>query len=223
MVIGVAVLALLLALGSAAVSWRALDQAQTARDIASARGPAAPSAPAAEPIPSGPAVSADPEQTAASPEEPPRSPGTPPEITAETVYKPKYENQSLTLKTADCFAKMQVDLDEPRANVGSGKADVELGCRNNTPWFELAPGVEGSEAAKAGMKPGECGDAIRSAPIAAQTRVPLRKGSWLCVTTNFQTASAQRDEWRMILVEIVSIGNDGAVVIRATAWDIPTD
>ncbi|MEU4556680.1 hypothetical protein [Micromonospora violae] len=223
MVIGVAVLALLLALGSAAVSWRALDQAQTARDIASARGPAAPSAPAAEPIPSGPAVSADPEQTAASPEEPPRSPGTPPEITAETVYKPKYDNQSLILKTADCFTRMQVDLDEPRANVGSGNADVAFGCSNGNPWFRLASGVEGSETAKAGMKPGECGDAIRSAPIAQGTVVPLRKGSWLCVRTNYRTAYAQRDEWRVILVEIVSIGNDGAVVIRATAWDIPTN
>ncbi|MEU8330813.1 hypothetical protein [Micromonospora sp. NPDC048839] len=187
-----------------------------------ATGPTASAGPA-NPVPGNPASSVPPPTATSSVR--PRSPATPPKIDAQAVYEPEYENQSLTLKTADCFKKMQVDLDDPRANVGSDASEMSLdpGCQGGAPWIRLDGGVEGSEAAAAGMKPGECYDAIRTSPIAEGAEVPLRKGSWLCVRTNFQTASAQRDDWRIVLVEVVSLGNDRAVVIRATAWNIPKD
>ncbi|TNH21473.1 hypothetical protein FHG89_31485 [Micromonospora orduensis] len=222
MVIAVAALALLVSLGSAIVSWRALDQAQTARDIASARAPVGSTDSGPAPAPSDPATTTDSPQTTVAPEEPPRSPGTPPELSEQTVYEPKYENQSLTLKPTDCFKEMQVDLDEPRANVGSNTTDMALnaGCPG-APFIELAAGVEGSEAASAGMKPAECNNSIRSAPIAAGAEVPLRKGSWLCIRTNYAAAREQRDRWRMVLLEVVTINNDRTTVIRVTAWNIP--
>ncbi|MEW1589194.1 hypothetical protein AB0283_27545 [Micromonospora vinacea] len=224
MVVAVAVLALLVAVGSAAVSWRALDQAQTARDIASARQPVGSTGtePVAD-LPSTPGA-ADPAQATASPEELPRSPGTPPELSEQTVYEPKYENQSLTLKPTDCFKEMEVDLDEPRANVGSNSTEMALnaGCPG-APFIKLANGVEGSEAATAGMKPAECNNSIRSAPIASDAEVPLRKGSWLCIRTNYAAARELRDRWRMVLLEVVAINNDRTTVIRVTAWNIPED
>ncbi|SCE68874.1 hypothetical protein GA0070607_0397 [Micromonospora coriariae] len=222
MVITVAALALLVALGSAAVSWRALDQAQTARDIASARAPVGSTGPGPVSVPSSPAGPGDPQQPTATPEEPPRSPGTPPALNEQTVYEPEYENQSLTLKSADCFAKMRVDLDEPRANVGANGSEFSLdpGCQGGAPWIRLDDGVEGSETTAA-MKPGECYNAIRASPIAEGAEVPLRKGAWLCLSTNYAAARERRDEWRMVLVEVVSINNDRTVVIRATAWNIP--
>ncbi|WP_091095638.1 hypothetical protein [Micromonospora citrea] len=226
--IGIASLALLAALGSAVVSWRALDQANTARDIASARAPVG--APAATPDggassapePAGPTATPDGEGT---PGGAPRPPGEPPELNERTVYRPNYEGQSLTLKPAECFTEMRVDLDEPRANVGSNGAEFTLspGCQAGAPYVQLSTGVDGSEAARAGMRPQECADAIRAAPIAENAEVPLRKGGWLCIRTNYGKARERRDEWRMVLVEVVSISNDRAVVIKATAWDIPED
>lgn len=229
LVIGVASLALLASLGSAVVSWRALDQARTARDIASARSPVA--VPTTGPVgggapsPTEPAGSGGTPGAGGEPGEAPRSPGEPPELNEQTVYEPKYEAQSLTLRPAECFTEMRVDLDEPRANVGSNGAEFTLnpGCQAGAPYVQLSPGVDGSEAAHAGMRPQECADAIRAAPIAENAEVPLRKGGWLCFSTNFAKARERRDDWRMVLVEVVSISNDRAVVIKATAWDIPED
>ncbi|RQX11014.1 hypothetical protein DLJ58_09850, partial [Micromonospora arida] len=221
-VIAVAALALLVSLGSAVVSWRALDQAQTARDIASARAPVGSTDTGPAPAPSSSAAGTDSRPASATPEEPPSSPGTPPELSEQTVYEPKYDNQSLTLKPTDCFKEMEVDLDEPRANVGSNTTDMALnaGCPG-APFVKLANGVEGSEAATAGMKPAECNNSIRSAPIAVDAEVPLRKGSWLCIRTNYAAAREQRDRWRMVLLEVVTINNDRTTVIRVTAWNIP--
>ncbi|MET8234465.1 hypothetical protein ABZS77_27705 [Micromonospora sp. NPDC005298] len=219
-VIAVAALALLVSLGSAAVSWRALDQARTARDIASARGPLGPTGGA--PAPSDPAPPSDAPQTSPAREDSPRAPGTPPDIPETAVYEVKYENQSLTLRPGDCFTKMRVDLDEPRANVGLNGWEFSLDpdCQDGAPSIGLSDGTKGSEATTA-MKPGECYDAIRSAPIAEGAKVPLRKGSWLCISTNYAAAQERRDRWRMVLVEVTSISNDRTVVIRATAWNIP--
>ncbi|MCX4385413.1 hypothetical protein OG777_00535 [Micromonospora peucetia] len=227
--IGIACLALLAALGSAAVSWRALDQARTARDIASARSPL--TAPPAEPGDSGASSSPTPAGSepapggSGEPGDTPRSPGEPPELNPQTVYKTSYEAQSLTLKPADCSSEMYVDLDEPRANVGFNGAEfaLEADCQAGAPYIQLRSGVRGSEAARAGMKPQECWDAIRAAPIADEDEVPLRKGGWLCIHTNYTQARERRDDWRMVLIEVVSISNERAVVIRSTAWNIPDD
>ncbi|MEV7330246.1 hypothetical protein [Micromonospora sp. NPDC093244] len=215
-----AALALLVSLGSAILSWRALDQAQTARDIASARGPVGSTG--GVPAPSDPAPPSDAPQTSPIPEDSPRDPGTPPDIPETAVYEVEYENQSLTLRPGDCFTKMRVDLDEPRANVGTNGWEFSLdpGCQGGTPNITLSDGVEGSETTAA-MKPGECYNAIRSSPIAEGAEVPLRKGAWLCLSTNYAAARERRDEWRMVLMEVISINNDRTVVIRATAWNIP--
>ncbi|MEU4382699.1 hypothetical protein [Micromonospora echinofusca] len=228
-VLGIAVLALLASFGSAVVSWRALDQARTARDIASARSPIvvptatpAGSESSSLPSPSDPAVTPD---GGTGPAEAPRSPGQPPVLNERTVYQAEYEAQSLTLNPAKCFAEMYVDLDEPRANVGLGSSDLTFSpdCQAGAPYVQLGAGVDGSEMARAGMRPQECADAIRAAPIAENAEVPLRKGSWLCVSTSYAKARERRDDWRMVLIEVVSISNERSVVLRATAWNIPED
>ncbi|MEU4402330.1 hypothetical protein [Micromonospora orduensis] len=222
-VVAVAALALLVSLGSAVVSWRALDQAQTARDIASARGPVGSTDTA--PAPSDPpAAPTDAAPTPTVPEDSPRPPGTPPDVRPEAVYEVEYESQTLTLKPADCFTRMSVDLDEPRANVAVNGSEFFLdpNCQGGAPVIKLRDGAQGSETTTA-MKPGECFNAIRSAPIAENADVPLRKGSWLCLSTNYAAAQERRDRWRMVLMEVISINNDRTVVIRATAWNIPED
>lgn len=228
-VLGIAVLALLASFGSAVVSWRALDQARTARDIASARSPlvATTATPTSSESSSRPSSSEPPETPdgGGGPGEAPRPPGQPPVLNERTVYQEKYEAQSLTLNPAKCFAEMYVDLDEPRANVGLGSSDLTFSpdCQAGAPYVQLGAGVDGSEAARAGMRPQECADAIRAAPIAENAEVPLRKGTWLCVSTSYAKARERRDDWRMVLVEVVSISNERSVVLRATAWNIPED
>jgi hypothetical protein len=50
---------------------------------------------------------------------------------------------------------------------------------------------------------------------------PVHKGIAICLTTDYAAAKARGDRWRMVLVEVVGIDNDGAVTVQLTAWDIP--
>ncbi|MFC6017031.1 hypothetical protein ACFP2T_12550 [Plantactinospora solaniradicis] len=220
-------MALLLALGSTVFAWRAIDQAKDAKDIAIGRLPVAGGGPAtdAPEAPTAPST-ADQGQTPAeattAPDDVPRSPGEPPELNERTVYQPEYEKQSLTLR-ARCGYDMYADLDEPRARVDGAGHDLRFtaACGNEPSSLRLGEGVQGSESARPGMTPQECVDAIRTAPIAEGAKVPVRKASMICVTTNYAAARERGDVWRMALVEIVAVANDGAVTIQATAWNIP--
>ncbi|MBF9134486.1 hypothetical protein I0C86_36985 [Plantactinospora sp. S1510] len=219
--------ALLLALGSTVFAWRAIDQAKDAKDIAIGRASLPGGGPAtdAPATPTGPSTTDQgqtPGDPTTAPDDVPRSPGEPPELNERTVYEPKYEKQSLVLR-ARCSYDMYADLDEPRAAVNEVGYDLRyvMGCGNDAPSLRLGDGVRGSEAARPGMTPQECVDAIRTAPIAQEGRVPVRKATMICVTTNYAAARERGDVWRMVLVEIVAVANDGAVTIQATAWNIP--
>ncbi len=222
--IGISLVALLLAFGSAVFAWRAIDQAKDAKDIAIGRAPvlASNEPPATQPEPTTVDPGQTPGEESAAPDGGPRSPGEPPALGERTVYKPHYEKQVLRL-AAQCNSWSYVDLDEPRVNVGSSGYDLRLsmGCNNAPSRFNLGYGVDGSDAAQIATKPQECADLIRAAPIPREGSVPVRKGIVICLTTDYAAARERGDEWRMVLVEVVAIGNDGAVTVQATAWDIP--
>jgi hypothetical protein len=215
------VLALLVAVGALAVAWRSLDQAQDARDIALAgRAQATPEPPPAQPT--GPA------DNGATPEPPPTTnppvdptgTGEPPPLNPRTVFKIKYEKQSLTLK-AQGNGYMYADLDEPRANVDSNGYDLAVSNGIQTPEFRLGNEVQGSEAGAPGMTPQDCADRIRTAPVGQAADIPVRQGLVLCVMTSFQAARSRGDLQRMVLLEITGVGADKSVTVQATAWDIP--
>ncbi|PMR61348.1 hypothetical protein C1A38_09435 [Verrucosispora sp. ts21] len=219
----VAVLALVLAGGSALFAWRAIDQAKDAKAIALA-GPGRVSSASPPTDPGAPPVATDAPATSGVPagDPPPRSPDEVPELTEQTLYQPKYQKQSLVLK-ATCSSSMYADLDEPRARNESAGTELRFiaGCGNEPTAFRLMDGVEGSEAGRPGMTPQECATQIRLALIAQNARIPARKGSVLCVTTNYRAAKAAGDDWRMVLVEVVGVANDGATTIEVSAWNIP--
>jgi hypothetical protein len=211
-------LSLLVALGSAAFAWRAIDQAQDARDIAlSGGGGAAPATgvsaqpaqpPAAAPDTGAPAPPADPAST------------EPPPLNVNTVFTEEYAKQSLTLTVTSC-RDLAVDLDEPRVNAESGADLILNGACGGTPaLFGLADEVDGSTAGTPGMTPGACADKIRTAPIAG-TGIPVRQGTVICLQTSFPYARSHGDAWRIVLVEVTGVGNDGAVTVQTSAWNIP--
>jgi hypothetical protein len=217
--LAVAGLALLLALGSAVFAWRAIDQAKDAKQVALA-GRAEPVAPAAASPSSSPSSAAEPLPS----EEPvePAGTGEPAPLDERTVYTPKYEKQSLTLKARECNHSMYADLDEPRANVASTGYDLVLSgdCSGNLLYLRLGEGVEGSESGSAGSTPQDCAEQIRTAPL-GEAKVPVRKGVVLCLTTSFVAANERGDDQRMVLVEITGVADGGAVTLKATAWNIP--
>jgi hypothetical protein len=222
--LGVAALALLVAAVSLVVAWRAVDQAGDAKQIALASGTGSASeAPAAAP----PSVASEeaPVPTEApatgAPAVPdPNGSGAPP-LNEQTVYTSKYEKQELTLK-AECSYSMYADLDEPRANVGSSGYDLALTgfCTNRPGYLSLGTGVEGSTSGSSNMTPKDCAEKIRTAPLGDAT-VPARKGSVVCLTTSFAEAQEKGDNQRLVLLEVTGVADDGAVTIKATAWNIP--
>ncbi|WFE39659.1 hypothetical protein [Micromonospora sp. WMMD998] len=222
--LGVAGLALLLALGSAIFAWRAIDQAQDAKDIALRPGTAA--SPSANGEPGGsappPTSSAPTETEGTTPDDTPRSPGEAPALDERTVYRPSYQKEPLVLQAA-CSYSMYVDLDEPRTRNDSTGADIRFtrGCGNEPSTLRLENGVDGTDAASAGTTPQECAKKIRTALIGEAQRIPVRKGTAICITTDYAYARAHGDPWRMALIEVVGVSNDGSTTLQVTGWEIP--
>jgi hypothetical protein len=211
--------ALLVALAAFGVAWRALDQAHDARDIALAgRGQAVPGNQQA----TGPAAASGGSGATAAPPANPNASGEPPPLDQRTVYKVKYDKQTLILKTQSSYS-MYVDLDEPRANVAEEGHDLALVSSYNggVPHFTLGEGVEGSEQGAPGMTPQDCAEKIRIAPINSKAQIPARQGSVLCLTTSFAAAQARGDVRHMVLMEITAVAADAAVTVQLTGWNIP--
>lgn len=223
---GVAVLALLVAAVSLVVAWRAIDQADDARQFALAGGGVAVAPATGAPTP--PPTTAAPPTTAPAATEPatvtdPTSTGEPPPLDARTVYTPKYERQVLTLRVAGCNDSMYIDLDEPRANVGSNDNDLTYynRCAGEASVLRLGDGVEASDTGSPQMTPHDCAERIRTAPLGSEASVPVRKGVVLCVTTSLATARSKGDSQRMVRLEITGVADDRTVTLQSTAWDIP--
>jgi hypothetical protein len=217
----VAVLALIVALASAALSWRALDQANDARDIAKAGQGGVPAGAAS----GQPVVASTLEPSAAGtptvdvPTEP--AEGEPPVLNAQTQYGVKYANQSMTIP-AGCGDYINIDLDEPRVSVDQGDADVQYldPCGNDPGTLALSDDVQGSEAPATTVTPIECADRIRASPL-GQGKQPVRTGRVFCITTSLGAAKSRGDTWKMVVLSIVATGKDGTVSIKASAWNIP--
>lgn len=222
MAVAFALVALVLAVGSALFAWRAIDQAQDAKDIAIGRGPVV-APPPGEPTPDAPPA---PNNTATGElptTNPQTSPGTLPPLDPRANYDRAYEKQELVLRASDdsCSSGMYVDLDEPRANVDSSRHDLALVECNDQLKFSLGPGVEGSDAGEPGMSAQGCDDRIRTNPIPKEATIPARKGLTMCVTPSRAEALNQGDSWRIVLVEVVDTSINESVTVRLTAWKIP--
>jgi hypothetical protein len=218
--LGVAALALAVAVISLVVAWRAVDQAGDAKQLALV-GESGQEAPATQAPAAAPETITQAPPATDAPIEPAPSGTAAPPLNEQTVYKPKYEKQSLTLK-ARCSYHMYADLDEPRANVSESGYDVALTgeCATEPGFLRLGQGVEGSTSGAAGMTPHDCAERIRTSPL-GDASIPARQGTVVCLTTSFAEAQALGENQRLVLFEITGVADDGAVTIKSTAWDIP--
>ena len=66
----------------------------------------------------------------------------------------------------------------------------------------------------------KAGTAARTAPVAG-IGIPVRQGTVVCLQTSFSYARSHGDPWRIVLVEVTGVGNDGTVTVQASAWNIP--
>jgi hypothetical protein len=116
---------------------------------------------------------------------------------------------------------MFADLDEPRGDAERTLADLSY-TRNcyGPSEFSLTDDVDGTAAAAPGMTPADCADKIRTAPVGSAS-LPVRKGIAFCLTTSYAAAVARGDRWRIVLVVVTGVADDGAVSIEASAWNAP--
>ncbi|MEH1013409.1 hypothetical protein V6U90_09880 [Micromonospora sp. CPCC 206060] len=218
MAIAVAALAMVLALVSLLVSWRALDQAGVARDIARAGGGAEPSQSPVARTPAAQDAITEPAREPTSGAEP----GTTvePSLDLRTRYTAKYEKVTLILR-AGCDSSLDIDLDKPEVRVTNGE-DLRFSarCGANPSLFALV-NSRGSQADTPLLTPADCNVRIERAPIGPDITVPARKGVVICVKTSLADARQSGDTWKMALVEVTGTSDDGTVTIEVTAWDIP--
>jgi hypothetical protein len=201
-------LALVLAVTALGLAWRAVERPGRAAPAPGAEGS---DGPAAEPGPAdaaGKAAPAAPDAVA------------PPALDGRTVFTAEYVMQPLVL-TARCGSEMYADLDEPRGNVEYDGADLQFvrGCTATDPSvLGLGDDVDGSVAGTPTMTPQDCIEKIRIAPVGDAT-IPVHKGVALCLTTSYAAAQARGESWRVVLLVVTAVADDGAVTLEVTAWN----
>ncbi|MEU4645127.1 hypothetical protein [Micromonospora sp. NPDC023814] len=215
---GAAGLALVLGLLATALSLRALDQANDARDIARAAGAGRPLAPTP-----GPGEPTDaPTAPAPEPSGAEQTPGTPqPSLNQQTRYTDKYVDQRLNLRAA-CDSSVDIDLDKPEVRVSDGEeVRFTARCGGNSSYFNLTRSTDGTQVDSASLGAADCNDRIEKGAIGPDINVPARKGVAICVRTSLPDAQERGDTWKMALLHVTDVNDDGTVVVTVRAWDIP--
>ncbi|MDT0532034.1 hypothetical protein RM555_23850 [Micromonospora sp. DSM 115977] len=221
--VGAAALAVVLGLLATVLSLRALDQANDARDIARAAGAGRPvDPPPGTDAPSDASTAATPEPTGAAPPSGPTPDGsTEPSLSPQTAYKEKYVDERLTLR-ASCDSNLDIDLDKPEVRVSDGEElRFNARCGGNSSYLNLAAGTKGTQVDAATIGAADCNDRIEKGSIGQDFNVPARKGVVLCVKTSLSDAQERGDTWKMALVQVTDVNDDGTVVLTVRAWDIP--
>jgi hypothetical protein len=219
--VGLAAFAVLLGIASVGLSWQASSKAGEALEKISALSTAQPVRPAAEPT-----VPAATETTSAAGEATPSasatsSAGSDPELSKETQFGVKYENEALRLPLS-CNNGINIDVDEPRVGAESPISDVRFydPCGSGTPYVNLSAGVRGSVTESDSLQPAECVDLIRRSPLSTDNQ-PIRQGQVYCINTSKDAAKSSAESWKMVIMTISAISQDGTVTIEASAWTIP--
>ncbi|WP_229073579.1 hypothetical protein [Actinoplanes sp. DH11] len=217
----VAVLALLLSGAAAVLAWRAGNLAADAVEAAENAG----NAPA---VPAEPTATTPPPTTAPSAEPLPTDPADPtgtgdPTLDPQTQYTEAYVEKAMKVPAA-CNNAVNVDFDEPQVQVDSGIAELyfEDPCGNDPPYFALRPGVRAAKAESEAVQPVACADLLAISPLAYQGREPVRQGNIYCLTSSRNDARTAGIPWRMLVMSVTAVGQDGTIALRASAWNIPS-
>lgn len=220
----VAVLALLAALLSVVLSWRAAGKAGDAVakiDKLVAAGQAAPVAPPPSPADTAAAPTGPVDQPTDAPTDQPT--GSVPTLNAQTPYKISYTDQEMTIP-AGCNTAIYVDLDEPRVQVEYPVSELtySTGCgAGSVGKLQFRDGVDASSVQSAAVTPVDCAEDIRKSPLSNTADQPVRQRQVYCVKTSSNVAAAAGVPWKMVVLSVTSVSQNGAVSLKASAWDIP--
>ncbi|MFG2009343.1 hypothetical protein ACGFNF_09755 [Micromonospora sp. NPDC048868] len=220
--VGAAALAVLLGLLATVLSLRALDQANDARDIARAAGAGRVDERPGSGEPAGTSTAPAPATTGAEPPppEPSLSGSAEPTLDPRAPVKEKYVDERLTLR-ASCGSDLDIDLDKPEVRVSNGEElRFTSRCGGDSSYFNLASRARGAQVDAATLSAADCDDRIAKGAIGTDINVPARKGVMLCVRTSLSDARERGDTWKMALVQVTDVNDDGTVVLTARAWDI---
>lgn len=217
---GAAVLAVLLSLAAVALAWRARSRATEALDKASSLTVVPPPAQVAgEPPTTGPATEPAIDDTSESAPDDTSAPV----LNAQTKFTVKYAGKKLSISTSECAAPVKIDLDEPRVGVDDTTKDIWIGphCNAASLTLSLNTGVDGSKAGSPDVQPAECANLIQLSPLPQDSAQPLRTGQVYCLNTSRDAAKVTANSWKMVVLEVTAIAQDGTVTFNASAWDIP--
>jgi hypothetical protein len=135
----------------------------------------------------------------------------------------KYASKKLRIATSNCRDQTKIDLDEPRVGVDDTSKDVWLTppCAGTGLTLSLNAGVDGSRANSPDVQPSECANLIQLSPLPQDSAQPLRTGQVYCLNTSRDAAKVTANTWKMVVLEVTAIAQDGTVTFNASAWDIP--
>ncbi|MGC4791558.1 hypothetical protein ACLQ22_27470 [Micromonospora sp. DT178] len=221
--VGAAALAVVLGLLATVLSLRALDQANDARDIAQAAGAGRVDERPGADEPAETSTAPAPATTGAEPPppEPSLSGGAEPTLDPRTQFKEKYVDERLTLR-ANCGTDLDIDLDKPEVRVSDGEElRFTARCGGNSSYFNLASRARGAQVDATALSAADCDERIAKGAIGTDINIPARKGVVLCIRTSLTEARERGDTWKMALVQVTDVNDDGTVVLTAKAWDIP--
>jgi hypothetical protein len=212
----VAVLALVLAIGSAGLALVAVGLASGANDRIGklVTGPAAidPAGPVVPVVSHPPGATSQPAPAAASPD------GA---LDVGGDYTVRYTAEDLQLQTARCRT-VALDLDEPRVGVQGETTDLAVtGECDHAPAFELPHGVVVARADTAEVTPNACAEGIRRAPLSPDIPVPVQRGIVLCAATSRDAARTQGITRKIVVLTVRAVDDDGLVSVRVAAWNVP--
>ncbi|GAA2660142.1 hypothetical protein [Paractinoplanes durhamensis] len=211
---------MLLALVAVALAWRANGRADEAFDKASTQIAGQPATP--PPTQEAPTQEPATEPTVEPTTEPASEETGTPTLDAQTKYTVKYSGKSLKIATSRCGESTNIDLDEPRVGVEAASRDftVNPACTSSGASITLNGGVDGSLAGSPQVKPVECNELIQLSPL-PQGNKAIRTGQVYCINTSRDAARVTANTWKMVVLEVTAIAQDGTVTFKASAWDIP--
>jgi hypothetical protein len=214
--LGVAVVALVVALASGVLALYAVGKSGTATQPA-AGGPARGVATTTGPAPAG--GGGPPAATDAGTPAAPASPG---QLDPHANYTVKYQGKQLTLHVSCNGYANYIDLDEPRVNVDSNKADLQLYCTSQEEYFQLPAGVRGADAPSATATPNDCVDAMQRAALNDQSHIPVTTQVVLCLATSYGDATTQGIKQKIAVLQVQQLAKDGTVTAVVSAWEVPS-
>jgi hypothetical protein len=211
------VVSLLVALTAIALSVYAIGVANDRTAATGGRPGGPPPGGPGNPPPPGPASAAP---TVGSTPGGDSSPG---ELNPRAAFTDAYSPTNQTLQIhPDRGDYNYVDLDRPQVGVDSSVAELYLYQGGGEETFQFQDGVAVATASDPNVQPSDCVDLIRTSALPGGGRIPVGTPNLtLCITTSFSQAKNAGTSWKMVVLHVSGISNDGTVQVDVRAWNIP--